>query len=656
MPFEKPGLPIDGDNVELEFEPTNYTKDNAGTDAVDLYRLAAHLKGIDNALSGLVVGQRIWVDPGLTDIPANLYVDNTTGNDVTGDGSLANPWRTLGKAMLSTPILADEHRTITLAASASPYSFPSRTLWAFNLVTVKGALSVDASGLVATTNTGGTASTGVQVEVSGASWVVDEHVGKLIRFTSGALSGKYGVIYKNTSDMIYTTTQNTSFSAPSSGDTFDLYTHGTEIVWDVGTALTEETASVNRQLFFEDLSFNISASGSGRSLQISSVTRINFNRCYFDENISTVLTTNNSRSRFQTSYVGAYGSTFGGRGVLRASSNAGIEFFKGTVVDCRYATSLDSEQGGISVNPNGNIRWQGETVFRGLGTLGIALEGSTSGLHDNVGTMNVIRLIDCQTGFVVNSNDLEGGGFVGVPQLYGNVTGDYVLTATRGALCEIQGGTCTTAIGTLSVSADNGISNSSINSDGTRIAGGTPDPQSGFVPVLPMISGRYYDNSQYLTTGATFSTPKTSGTLYAVPFRVGYTTELDRIAVELTESVTGDVRLGVYSDSGGVPYSLKLDAGAVTNPSIGAVEISISVTLDPGNYWLCAAHDHGSNRRFRCFDNLEALGTLGYPDPLTTAKSLEYASAGFGAGALPSLFPAGAFVQTKSTRILVRKA
>lgn len=52
MALERPHIPIDGDNVEIGYEPVNYVRDDTGTEAVDIERLAAHLKGIDNALTG----------------------------------------------------------------------------------------------------------------------------------------------------------------------------------------------------------------------------------------------------------------------------------------------------------------------------------------------------------------------------------------------------------------------------------------------------------------------------------------------------------------------------------------------------------------------------------------------------------------------------
>lgn len=52
MALERPHIPIDGDNVELDYVPVNYVRNEATTEAVDEERLAAHLHGIDLALAG----------------------------------------------------------------------------------------------------------------------------------------------------------------------------------------------------------------------------------------------------------------------------------------------------------------------------------------------------------------------------------------------------------------------------------------------------------------------------------------------------------------------------------------------------------------------------------------------------------------------------
>ena len=236
-----------------------------------------------------------------------------------------------------------------------------------------------------------------------------------------------------------------------------------------------------------------------------------------------------------------------------------------------------------------------------------------------------------------------GVSSTGVPTLQDTrVTGSYAgIIIAAGATLRVNQGT-----------RWNSLANSgTIERDGEFLQEGTPNE-------IKMVSGRWYDNSQSIAVDATSTDPRTSGTLYAVPIKIPFTADFDRIAVESTQAITGDVRLGIYnhSETTGAPSSRVLDAGAVTNPASGAIEITIAQRLSPGNYWLVAVHDHGSNRTFRCFNNGEALGILGYATSTTTAKTFQYVSAGAGAGALPGTFPAGSFDTDEPLRILLRVA
>jgi hypothetical protein len=440
-------------------------------------------------------------DPGLVALPADLFVNNTTGSDVTGTGTLANPWAILAHAMLQIPVLADDVRTIHLAQSGVSYTVPARTLWAFNLCTVSGELVNDGQGtLTSTAGTGGTEAAGTNVEVAGAGWAVDEHVGKLILWSTGGLTGRYGVVYQNDADTLFVTTQNTSYTAPVAGDQFELLGFGSRVEWDPGTPADEETASANRNLFFQNLRFNITTPGTDRSLQNSSISRIDYRRCYFDQDISCVVITDGGRARFRTCYFTNRGDDFAERGLLQAGKNASCELFQGSVVDCRFATAADPAGSGIKGKAASTPRWQGELVIRGMGTLGYNFEGCMAGKHDNAGTMNLVRFVDCQRGFIINGNVEEGGGYYGLPDLYGNVTGDYVVTAqhyaqvTIGGAWPTLGGSATSALGVMAVSADNGASQCSFTEDRTLIYGGSPvagesvDPGTGN-PIPPVLQG-----------------------------------------------------------------------------------------------------------------------------------------------------------------------
>jgi hypothetical protein len=69
---------LDGDMLPIDFVPTNYTRDDSIPEATDLTHLAAHLKGIDNALAG-VSGSTQWKNgvPTHNDLPTS---GNTLGD------------------------------------------------------------------------------------------------------------------------------------------------------------------------------------------------------------------------------------------------------------------------------------------------------------------------------------------------------------------------------------------------------------------------------------------------------------------------------------------------------------------------------------------------------------------------------------------------
>jgi hypothetical protein len=104
-------------------------------------------------------------------------------------------------------------------------------------------------------------------------------------------------------------------------------------------------------------------------------------------------------------------------------------------------------------------------------------------------------------------------------------------------------------------------------------------------------SGRYY-SPNYNNTFATGAT--TLEQLRCVPFVVGRTTTFDRIAIEVTTAgAGGTVRLGIYSDTDGIPGEVVLDAGTVVTSALGVKEIIIDQELSPGLYWLAAVPQNG---------------------------------------------------------------
>lgn len=107
--------------------------------------------------------------------------------------------------------------------------------------------------------------------------------------------------------------------------------------------------------------------------------------------------------------------------------------------------------------------------------------------------------------------------------------------------------------------------------------------------------GGDYFRSGYYSLGVSNSA-STSSTAPAVngialrPFHVPVRRAFDRIGINVVTAATagsgGVLRMGIYADGGGIPGALVVDGGTVSSESTGAKEVTISVTLEPGTYWI----------------------------------------------------------------------
>jgi hypothetical protein len=104
--------------------------------------------------------------------------------------------------------------------------------------------------------------------------------------------------------------------------------------------------------------------------------------------------------------------------------------------------------------------------------------------------------------------------------------------------------------------------------------------------ILKFASGLYYRSTYNI---AAVSANVTHQRVSYTPIVIQSTTTLDRIAIVTGTAFSGTatVRLGIYSDNGGVPSTLVLDAGTVSATAAStSYEITISQSLSSGFYWL----------------------------------------------------------------------
>ena len=149
----------------------------------------------------------------------HIYCDGSSGDDANDGLTELTPKKTPSAAIALLPdVIAHNcalHFSGTFSETGSIYL--SRAFISSAKLMVDGGDNWTDMGGGSKTVTSGTTTS---VTVSGAGWSTDAHCRYLIKFTSGALNGKYYQIFSNTSDTIVPA--NNFSTAPSNGDTFEI--------------------------------------------------------------------------------------------------------------------------------------------------------------------------------------------------------------------------------------------------------------------------------------------------------------------------------------------------------------------------------------------------------------------------------------------------
>jgi hypothetical protein len=179
-------------------------------------------------------------------------------------------------------------------------------------------------------------------------------------------------------------------------------------------------------------------------------------------------------------------------------------------------------------------------------------------------------------------------------------------------------------------------------------------------PRVAPAAGQYAFTSSpsAVTTSATLGT----GTLRLVPWVITRTTAIDRIGAEVT--TIGDAgskfRIGVYADTGNCyPGSLLLDAGQIAGDSATLQDLTVSLTLAAGLYWV-----GGAVQTVTTTQPTMRVTSNWYPQvPVSVGTAAPAAgtavvgnSQGSVTGALPGTFTASATGAGSAARIHVRVA
>jgi len=391
------------------------------------------------------VVEDVWDDE--TDSTRDIYVKTPAdgGNDVTGDGSVGSPYATLERVWHEVPVFMQKMRRVYVGAGTFSYSDHYTPGFKQARIMINGTTSVDESWTIASINSSNR-DNGIQLTITGASFTVDEHVGKTIKFTSGSLNGKYGVIYDNDATDIWCTSENTgAYTVPANGDTLDLISNDTTINIVSGPIYVGKRNSIRIMRFY-----NCNMTGTFFMAAMSALTY-----WYSTLNWQKVSGGPDSVIRFLCCYL----SSNAGSVIGEVGRDATIRLNRGTVVDGENLRKFEATSAGT-------IALQHETVFANLpATNGITLNTQARIMPDEYSsTNNTLRFHNCASGIYVPAGTSDVN--IMLPYLAGNITGNWLINALGNNIgSAIDAGSVTTAIGTNTCTVD-GTNESYQNDDG----------------------------------------------------------------------------------------------------------------------------------------------------------------------------------------------
>lgn len=112
---------------------------------------------------------------------------------------------------------------------------------------------------------------------------------------------------------------------------------------------------------------------------------------------------------------------------------------------------------------------------------------------------------------------------------------------------------------------------------------GAPHPGYGSAQRYPCIAGPSFTKSNTMAANK----------CYAIRFRIHSSKSFTGMAAyQNSAATTGNMRMGIYNDSTGLPGTLQQDVGAVAFPaSTGWRTVSTTINLTPAWYWAACVAD-----------------------------------------------------------------
>jgi len=150
----------------------------------------------------------------------------------------------------------------------------------------------------------------------------------------------------------------------------------------------------------------------------------------------------------------------------------------------------------------------------------------------------------------------------------------------------------------------------------------------------------------WVTSGQNLTTPAVSvDTLYAVPVYIPHMMRIDRLVAEVTTGAVGNMKIGLYDDSGGYPNVLLNDSGSIDTTTGGLKQSAIGLVVPQGFYWLATIFSATPNMRLETNVDGNCMNWLGHASATDTAKHTGI-SVAFAFAALSNPFTAGGVLAT----------
>jgi|GEM_PF-3872158 len=414
-----------------------------------------------------------------------IYVDNTEGIGNDGNtGAISSPFATLARAYQycrSTPSLS---YTVNVIPSLTRYSWPGMALMGWNWATIQCDLLLDATQGTLTISGVGASSqaNGIVLTCTGGTagaWAVDQFRGRVVKYVAGTgINGTFGTIYANTANTLSVTTDRRgTFTVPTVAGTIEIYSQQAQIQMPSNGACV---IGGSVQLNFIGLKFTGFAGALSGGLFLDATDNVQFQRCRFD--IDAVYAARGGSAELRNCYVRNDGTSGGQQqGMLSARTAGTLRLCDGTVVDGTAAAAASAAQACVTVF-NATLEMVGEVVFQALKTFGVLSSGGQIVTNRIVSSACTARFLDsCTTAWRFNAHTTATGygGSGDLPPSYGTISTAYAVVATKGSLVNLDSTSSLVTSGTTNaVSADNGITASTVATDGTTIlpVGATPQP------------------------------------------------------------------------------------------------------------------------------------------------------------------------------------